>query len=96
MSIRFVLVAAVLYFLWSTGTHAQPLEIQPVEHHGSLEPEEDGEIDWDQPENIIRKQSLAVHLGLTPADVIFGVPRTFRSEPLNTFQLEPLFEAEEP
>lgn len=44
----------------------------------------------DKGESIIRKQSLAAHMGLTASDVAFGEPRNFRSHGTQEVQLEPL------
>jgi hypothetical protein len=48
-----------------------------------------------QPEEVVHRQSLAVYMGLTPSEVVFGKPRNFRSEGLNNFALEPITEADE-
>jgi hypothetical protein len=48
-----------------------------------------------QPEEVVHRQSLAVYMGLTPSEVVFGKPRNFRSEGLNNFALDPLTEADE-
>ena len=56
----------------------------------------DTDIAANEPETITRRADLAVYLGLSANDVVFGEPRNFRSESMNNFPLEPLNEAEEP
>jgi|GEM_PF-5031252 len=88
MSIRFVLLAAVIYFA-PKAVLAKTIESQPA----SKEMEEAVES-ASQPEEILHKQSLAVHMGLTQQEVVFGKPRNFRSESLNNFGLDPITEEE--
>lgn len=89
MSIRLFLLAAVVYFA-PKSVSAKTIETQPV-----LAPIEESEVESDnQPEEITHRSGLAVHMGLTPAEVVFGKPRNFRSESLNNFGLDPITDEE--
>ncbi len=43
-----------------------------------------------QPEDVQIRKDLAAQLGLTAHEVVFGKPRNFRSESLNSLGLDPI------
>ena len=89
MSIRLFLLAAVVYFA------PKAVSAKPIETQRALSPIEESEVaSDDQPEEITHRRGLAVHLGLTSAEVVFGKPRNFRSKSLNNFGLDPITDEE--
>jgi hypothetical protein len=81
MSMRLFLLAAVVYFA------PKAVSAKTIETETLVAPIE-------QSEEITHKRGLAVHMGLTPTDVLFGKPRSFRSESLNNFGLDPITDEE--
>ncbi len=89
MSMRLFLLAAVVYFA------PKAVSAKTIETETLVAPIEQSEVESDnQPEEITHKRGLAVHMGLTPTDVLFGKPRSFRSESLNNFGLDPITDEE--
>lgn len=84
MNLRILLLVAIIYFA-PKGWAEETAGISPNQENREPAAEE-----------VTSRQSLAVHMGLTSKDAIFGKPRNFRSEALNNFQLDPLTEAEDP
>lgn len=87
MYLRLLLLAAVVYFA-SPKALAQTNSDQAEETNETVI-----ESDSD-PEQITHRQTLAVHMGLTNTEVIFGKPRNFRAESLNSFGLDPIADEE--
>lgn len=98
MIIRFALLMAVLYFVpkeaYAKNIQA-PKPAPAVEATGEASADAPAADDDNEPEEIMHRKGLAVHLGLSQQEVVFGKPRNFRSESLNNFGLDPITDEEQ-